>query len=225
MSAAEATLAEPPAGPASAAGPAPDRAKAIGGLPAAGAAGVALHGMLTARFGADLNAAWLDRDWLLRTLDREVAALDDMLTRQVNVILHAEPVQRMEARWRGLLYLVAAGEQSPLVKIKVLTVSWGELVRDLERASDFDQSELFQKVYSTEFGTPGGEPYGLLVGDYEVRHRPEAGHPTDDVGALNVLAMVAAASFSPVILGVAPSVLQVDGFRELARTSNIRGVF
>ena len=68
--------------------------------------------------------------------------------------------------------------------MKVLNISWPELCRDLERAVEFDQSQLFRKVYEEEFGMPGGEPYGLLVIDHEIRHRPFAGAPTDDVNAL-----------------------------------------
>ena len=40
------------------------------------------------------------------------------------------------------------------------------LARDLSKAVEFDQSTLFKKIYEGEFGTPGGEPYGALIGDY-----------------------------------------------------------
>ena len=63
------------------------------------------------------------------------------------------------------------------VKIRVLNISWKELVQDLSRALEFDQSQLFRKVYDAEFGHPGGEPFGVLLGDYEIRHRPGAEHP------------------------------------------------
>ena len=67
----------------------------------------------------------------------------------------------------------------------MLNVSWKELTKDLTvRALEFDQSQLFRKVYSEEFGTPGGEPFGVLLGDYEIRHRMTADHPYDDLETL-----------------------------------------
>jgi type VI secretion system protein ImpC len=53
------------------------------------------------------------------------------------------------------------------LKIRVLNVSKRELTKDLAKAVEFDQSQLFKKIYENEFGTPGGEPYGALIGDYE----------------------------------------------------------
>ena len=79
-----------------------------------------------------------------------------------------------KARWRGIAWLVEDAELSNRLKIKILNVGWPEICRDLERAIEFDQSQLFRKVYEEEFGSPGGEPYGLLVIDHEVRHRPTA---------------------------------------------------
>ena len=179
----------------------------------------------SARFEAGRYPADAEKRWLLGALSREIAAIDERLRDQVNAILHAPPLQRMEARWRGLHYLTGAAEQSAQVKIRFLNLGWNEVVRDLERAPDFDASELFARIYEDEFGMPGGEPYGLLLGDYEVRHRPGAGHLTDDVGALKTLAMIAEAAFAPLVLGVSPSVLQLDSFRELGRPFNVGDVF
>ncbi len=192
---------------------------------AGAAARLCLHDALRRRFGPDFQGAYLDRDWLLGAIDREISSIDDALEAQVNAILHAPALQRLEARWRGLRTLTQAAEQAPQAKVRILPVSWNDIVRDLERATDFDQSELFRKIYSAEFGSPGGEPFGLLIGDYEIRHRPAPGHPTDDVGALKSLAMVAAAAFAPIILGVSPSLLQLDSFRDLGRPVSLRGIF
>ena len=81
------------------------------------------------------------------------------------------------ARWRGVAWLVGGVELSEPAQGQDAERRWPEICRDLERAVEFDQSQLFRKVYEEEFGTPGGEPYGLLVVDHEVRHRPSAGAP------------------------------------------------
>src|SRR5690242_20725271 len=88
-------------------------------------------------------------------------------------------------------------------------------------ASEFDQSQLFRKIYEEEFGSPGGEPYGFLMVDQEVRHRPDATSRTDDVGALAALSGVAAAAFAPVIVGAAPTLLEVDTFQDPANVLDI----
>ena len=158
----------------------------------------------------------LDRGRLAGAIDRDIAAIDTLMTRQVNAILHSQRFQGLESIWRGTAYLVRQGAGDERVKTKLLDVSWTELCRDLERAIEFDQSQIFDKVYNQEFGMPGGEPYGLLVGVYEVRHRRAAGHPTDDVAALKSMSQVAAAAFAPFVVGCSPAMLGLDGFGELA---------
>jgi type VI secretion system ImpC/EvpB family protein len=101
------------------------------------------------------------------------------------------------------------------IKIRVLSVSWKELARDTERAIEFDQSQLFRKVYSAEFGTPGGEPSGLLLGDYFLSHRIREVEKVDDLRTLRGVALVAAASFAPFVAGADASLLGCDSFQEL----------
>jgi type VI secretion system protein ImpD len=176
-------------------------------------------------FRAELVRLNHDRKALRAALDRQIAAIDDLLSAQVNAILHAPSFQRLEAAWRGLFSVAEAASETRDAKVRMLCVTWSEIVRDLERAADFDQSQLFHKLYNEEFDMPGGEPFGLLVADYAVQHRATQDHPTDDVTALKSLSAVAAAAFTPIILGVSPSVLQLDSFRELGRPIDVLAVF
>ena len=152
---------------------------------------------------------------ILQALDRDIAWIDELLTNQVNAILHHSRFRQMEASWRGVWYLVAAADDIARAKIRILNVSWSEICRDLERAIEFDQSQLFAKIYSEEFGMPGGEPFGIIIADYAILHKRQRGHPTDDVAALQSLGGVAAAAFSPIILGADPGLLGLDGFATL----------
>src|SRR5262249_37900143 len=111
------------------------------------------------------------------------------------------------------------------VKVRVLNVSWRELARDLDRALEFDQSQLFRKVYGEEFGTPGGEPFGVLLGAYEVRLQPGPGHPANDLAARGKVASVAAAAFCPFVAGAHPALLQLESFAELERRLNLERTF
>jgi len=166
-----------------------------------------------------------ERRWVLLALDRDIADIDALMSAQVNAILHAPAFQRLEARWRGLDFLADAAALSPLAKVRVLSLPWSEVIRDLDRAGDFDRSQLFHKIYTEEIGMLGGEPFGLLIGDYEIQHRPTADHPTDDVAALKSLAMIAAAAFAPLVMGVSPVLFQVDSYATLGRPLDVRDVF
>jgi type VI secretion system ImpC/EvpB family protein len=179
-----------------------------------------LADFLTAKDDAAL-ALWLPADWtgtpddVRGLLDRDVVAIDVMLSEQ------HERLRRLEGTWRGLGWLIAGVEQSPRLKTKILNVGWPAICRDLDRAIEFDQSNLFRKVYEDEFGMPGGEPFGLLIVDHDVRHRPSAEARTDDVSALAALCGVAAAAFCPTIVSASPALLEVDDFADLATVTDI----
>ena len=141
--------------------------------------------------------------------DRLIAAIDRALSAQVNAIIHHPEFQRLEASWRSLHYLCAVSHDIEGTKVRFLPLSWRELSRDLTRAVEFDQSQIFDKVYNQEFGMPGGEPYGLLVGDYEII--PQQSH----IDVLRELATVCAAAFAPLICGCSPAMFGFDSFAEL----------
>ncbi|MFS4437487.1 type VI secretion system contractile sheath large subunit [Paracoccaceae bacterium GXU_MW_L88] len=157
---------------------------------------------------------------LAARIDRIIAALDDALTAQLNAILHAPAFRAMEARWLGLKKLVDQAGVGRGVLIRVLNVDWRSLGRNLERSADYDQSRLFRLVYDGEFGMPGGLPFGLLVGDYEVSpHDPPQAQ--DQVDTLRRLAAVAAAAFCPVILNAGPQTFGYGSFDAITGASDL----
>ncbi len=171
------------------------------------------------------RASTPNRDAILARLSADVARLDALLSEQVNAILHHPRFQQLEASWRGLQYLTEQAYGAELVKIRMLNISWSEVSRDIERAIEFDQSQLFAKIYNEEFGTPGGEPFGVLLGDYSVRHRPDANHRVDDITVLQGLSHIAAAAFAPAIVGTDPAFFGLDDFTELGLPLNLPSTF
>ncbi len=157
------------------------------------------------------------KEELCLRLNRDVAAIDQLINTQLNEVMHAAPFQKLEASWRGLQYLVqrADDEEEPAIKVRVLNVSWRELERDFDKSIEFDQSQLFRKIYEAEFGTAGGEPFGVLLGDYEIHPRVTAEHPHNDLGVVDSLAGVAAAAFCPIILNASPAMFGLDDFSRL----------
>lgn len=166
-----------------------------------------------------------DRAEITRRLSRDIARIDELLTRQINAILHHRSFQKLEASWRGLSYLVKKLPDNDSIKLRVLNLSWAELVQDQTRALEFDQSQLFRKVYEAEFGHPGGQPFGVLLGDYEIHLRPGSDHPYDDLEALSKISGVAAAAFAPFITGVHSSFFGLDSFTDLERPLSLFRAF
>ncbi len=186
----------------------------------------ALTGFLAAN-NDDALDHWLPAGWhgsaddVRGLLDRDIVAIDAMLSEQLDAILHHDRLRRLEGTWRGMAWLIGGMDAGARLKVKILNVGWAEICRDLERAVEFDQSQTFRKIYEDEFGMPGGEPYGLMIIDHDVRHRSGATSRTDDVSALAALAGVAAAAFCPMIVGASPVLLEVDDFADLATVTYI----
>ncbi|HEY2617030.1 MAG TPA: type VI secretion system contractile sheath large subunit [Acetobacteraceae bacterium] len=154
-----------------------------------------------------------------RTFERAIAAIDAKLSEQLNAIMHHPKFTALEGSWRGLHYLVMNSETSTSLKLRVLNLPKRELSRDLQRAVEFDQSQLFKKIYENEFGTPGGEPYGALIGDYEWTPHP------DDVETLRLVSNVAAAAFAPFISAAGSSMFGFDNWPELSRPRDLAKIF
>jgi type VI secretion system protein ImpC len=145
------------------------------------------------------------------TFNQAIAAIDEQISTQLNQILHHPKFQKLEGSWRGLYYLVDNTETSANLKIRMLQLSKRELTRDLSKSGgEFDQSQLFKKIYEEEFGSPGGTPYGALIGDYEF------GSSGEDIDTLRYVSGVAAAAFAPFISAAAPQLLGLNSFTELS---------
>lgn len=169
-----------------------------------------------------IAAAGRDRAALLEeALDRDIAALDRLISRQLDAILHHPRLRQLEGSWRGLAWLVDGAVQDRFVKVRLLVMRRAELARDLERAAEFDQSTVFKLVYEEEFGTPGGEPFGMLAADYEIRPGPSPGHPVDDVAMLNQLAAVGAAAFCPIVLPASAALVGIDDWHGAPTTLSL----
>jgi len=156
---------------------------------------------------------------LTQTFERAIAAIDQKISQQLNQIMHHERFLKLEGSWRGLHYLVQNSETGTSLKLRMLQVSKRELSRDLQKAVEFDQSQLFKKIYENEFGTPGGEPFGALIGDYEWTNHP------DDIETLRLMSSVAAASFAPFISAASAQMFGMNDFRELSKPRDLAKIF
>ncbi len=148
-----------------------------------------------------------------------IGEIDKKLTVQLNEVIHHSEFQALESSWRGLHYLVHQSETGENLKIRVLNVSKRDLFKDLEKAAEFDQSALFKKIYEEEYGQLGGQPYGMLVGDYEF------GRSSEDVSLLKMISNVAAAAHAPFISAASSKLFNFDSFTELSNPRDLTKIF
>lgn len=156
---------------------------------------------------------------LARTINGAIDAIDNALSLQLKSIMHHEKFQKLEGSWRGLHHMVSNSNTGSGLKIRMMNISKKELTRDLEKAVEFDQSQIFKKIYESEFGTAGGEPYAALIGDFEFSARP------DDISLLSKISNVAAAGFCPFIAAAAPTMFGFDSYTELSKPRDLEKIF
>jgi len=166
------------------------------------------------------NAALVSND-VLDSIESIIAAIDQKLTDQVNLIMHHPDFQQLEGAWRGLHYLVNNTETDEMLKIRVMNISKNEVRKNLKKfkGTAWDQSPFFKKIYEEEYGQFGGEPFGCLVGDYHFDHS------APDVELLRGLGQISAAAHTPFIAGASPTVMQMDSWQELANPRDLTKIF
>src|ERR1051325_7250151 len=143
---------------------------------------------------------------LVGTINKRIAALDQEVNEGLNEVMHHDAFCKLEASWRGLHYLVSRAETGTMLKLRLLNATKDEIQKDLERAVEFDQSVQFKKIYEEEYGTFGGSPYSVLIGDYEFGRSPQ------DIKWLEKMSNVAAAANAPVIAAAGPPQFELGSF-------------
>ncbi len=138
---------------------------------------------------------------------------------QVNEVMHNQDFKQMEASWRGLEYLVRKSKPDEMTKFRLLDASKDELLDDFEAATQEDFSTLFTKTYEEGFGIYGGQPFGLLVGDYEFSH------DTRDVSLLQSISRVAAAAHAPFIASASPEMFGWKSFAPMQDKTSLSEIF
>jgi len=179
-------------------------------------AGMATLARLVLKAGPDLPEQ--SPRHLIETL---IAEIDHAMSGQMNAILHHADFQALEAAWRGLWMLVRAADADAGVKVKFFNIGKRELFRTLRkfRGNAWDQSPVFKHIYEEEYGQFGGEPYGLLIGDYAFDHRP------DDVALLSDIAKISASAHVPFVAAAEPALLQMESWAEAANPRDLTRIF
>jgi len=152
-------------------------------------------------------------------INARIAQIDHLLSIQLNEVMHHPSFQKLEGSWRGLRYLMDQSETSVMLKIRVLNVNKKELLRDLQRAPEFDQSAAFKKIYEEEFGVFGGEPIGAVIGDFEFGRTPE------DIELMEKMSQVAAAAHAPFLTAASAELLNMESYTNLDSPRDLAKIF
>ncbi|GJM43393.1 MAG: type VI secretion protein EvpB [Gemmatimonadota bacterium] len=154
-----------------------------------------------------------------KTITARIAAIDEVVSRQLDEILHHEDFQKLEGSWRGLNQLVMNSETGESLKIRVFNVGKKEMLRDFQSASEFTESALWKKIYEYEFGLYGGDPYGALVGDFHFDKGPQ------DMALMEYVGQVAAAAHAPFIAAASPQMFGMESFTQMPDPRDLAKIF
>ena len=152
-------------------------------------------------------------------INSRIAEIDRLLSLQLNEVIHHEDFQKLEGSWRGVHYLVKNTLTSTQLKIRMMSVSKKELLKDFERALEFDQATMFKKIYEDEYGTFGGAPFGALIGDYEFGNHPQ------DMALLEKISQVAGAAHAPFFSAASAGMFGWDEFSDMNEVRDVSKIF
>jgi type VI secretion system protein ImpC len=152
-------------------------------------------------------------------VDEFIAQIDQKLSTQVDQILHNDQYQKLESAWRSLKFLVDKTDFRENIKVEMLNVSKQSLLDDFEDAPEIPKSGLYKMVYSREYGQFGGQPYGLMVGNYEF------GPGAQDVKLLQNVASVATMAHAPFVAAAGPEFFGLKNFSGLPNLKDLKAIF
>ena len=152
-------------------------------------------------------------------INSRIAEIDRLISAQMNDIMHHEDFQKLEGSWRGVHHLVKNSLTGSQLKIRMMSVTKKDLLKDFERALEFDQSAMFKKLYEDEYGTFGGAPFGALIGDFEFGNHPQ------DMSLLENMSQVAAAAHAPFLSAASAGLFGWETFSEMSEVRDVAKIF
>jgi len=152
-------------------------------------------------------------------IDVMIAEIDQRLSAQINEILHHKEFQKLESAWRSLKYLVDKVDFRENIKVEMLNVSKDDLINDFEDSPEVPKSGLYKTVYSREYGTFGGKPVGLMIGNYDFGAGPQ------DIALLQKCASVAAMAHAPFISAAGPQMFGEKSWETLPNLKDLKSLF
>lgn len=152
-------------------------------------------------------------------IDQQIVQLNRIFFQLLTEVMHHPKFQALEAKWRGLRYLVDNAGDTGLVETLLLSVSKEDMFLDYQAANELSQSGIFHQIYTQEYDTPGGHPYAAVLIDEEFDR--SAG----DLNLLEHFSKVGKAAHAPFITSVGPSFFGLNDWGELPGISDLSSIF
>lgn len=178
-----------------------------------------LQQMMTTLVDEALKGSLTVSNSLSSSINKAIQSIDNIITKQIISLLHQPSLQKLEGSWRGLHQLIRKSETNASLQIRLLSMTKPEIECDFQQANDFDQSHLFKLIYENAYGTPGGQPYSILLGDYEFSHQPR------DLDLLKSIADISAQAFCPFISAANPHLFGLDQWTQLPLPRDLSQIF
>ena len=137
-----------------------------------------------------------------------VAAVDASISGLMEKILHHPDFQAIEAAWRALRFLVYRVETGALLRVYLLDISKADLAADLSASEDLQSTGIYKLFVEKAVGTPGGEPWAVLAGNYTFNETQE------DAETLGRMARIARAAGAPFISGAHARILGCESLAD-----------
>jgi type VI secretion system protein ImpC len=151
--------------------------------------------------------------------DALIAEIDEKISKQLNVILHAPEFQKLESAWRGLKFAIDRTDFRENIKVELLNVSKQDLMTDFEDAPEITKSGLYRIAYTAEYGTFGGKPYGAIFANYEFSPGPQ------DIQLLQQCASVSAMAHAPFFAAAGPGFFGEKDYLKLPNLRDLHAIF
>lgn len=154
-----------------------------------------------------------------KLVDQIIKELDQRLSKQIDEIIHHEQFQNLEKPWRSLKFLVERTDFNENMKIEFVNATEEDLLEDFEDSAGVVESGLYRQVYTEEFGQYGGEPVGVIIGNYEFSHSNE------DIKLLEHMSSLAAMTHAPFIAAASPKLFGLEDYDKLGQLKNVEAIF
>ncbi len=152
-------------------------------------------------------------------IDALIAKIDQRLSACIDAILHHPDVQRLEAAWRGLRFLIDRTDVRENIRIELVSVSREALQDDLDTAGELTRSALYKLLYTSEYGQFGGQPYAAVISDAAFGPGPR------DIALLDSIARICAVAHAPFIAAAAPSFFGIASLGDLPHVKDLAALF
>jgi type VI secretion system protein ImpC len=148
-------------------------------------------------------------------LDNYIANIDQIISEQLDEILHHPEFQKIESTWMGLKYLIDRTPANNNLLFELLDVDKETLREDFEEAPDTTQSGLYKHIYVDEYDTPGGEPVSAIVSNYEF----DCSAP--DIALLQEISRVSSVAHCPFLGAVGNKFFFKDSMEEVPKIQDL----